>query len=620
MTLYSLGLSFKNTLITFIKNKLDTLIKKKTATFLKVKSFILVKIEIPLYQTCFSFYLKYLALFLKQKPNKNIWKKQINETQTNINPKIPNKLLYGVFLTVISLFLSACWTKKHSVYTNHNLKETFRYPISAEPPTLDWNKSTDTTSSLVIQNIMEGLTEYDFSKEFVQLKPALAKSWTSSKDKKIWTFFLRENVLWTDGKKLKPQDFISAWKRFLNPKTGSEYAYFLFSIKNAQEYNQGLIKDFKKVGVKIGPQGELIVELKKGLFYFPYLLTHPSTFPIREDLIQKKQSLWTEPQNIITLGPYKLSRWDHDKALILTRNEKYYGEKPFIKKVILYIIPDETTIMNLYEGGLLDIAIPLLSRDLPFLTKRKDHYKNSSLTLYYYGFNVLAEPLKNPKMRQAIAHSINQEEIVKLLNRGDKTLKSWIPEGLFAHNPNVGLDFNPQKAKELIKQMGYTDPPKLPKIQVFYNSTTDHKMIAENIQSQLKKNIGLNVELNNQEWKTYLHRLKTKEVELFRLGWLADYPDPDNFMNLMTSFSENNHTNWKNKKFDDLVGQAMTTENGTQRKKLYDQAQKILLEKETAVLPLFTQVSHLLISPRIKNYPLNVMSYILFKNIEISEE
>ena len=154
--------------------------------------------------------------------------------------------LKETLLISISFFLSACFVKKQSLYTDHNLKETFRYPIVSEPPTLDWNKSTDTTSSLVIQNIMEGLTEYDFSKKHVQLKPALAESWTSSSDKKIWTFHLKKNVLWTDGKKLSPQDFISAWERLLNPKTGSEYAYFLFPIKKAQEYNQGLIKDFKK--------------------------------------------------------------------------------------------------------------------------------------------------------------------------------------------------------------------------------------------------------------------------------------------------------------------------------------------------------------------------------------
>ena len=524
-----------------------------------------------------------------------------------------------ISLLCFTLLIPSCLKKKKSPYTHYKLEESFRYPISSEPPTLDWNKSTDTTSSLVIQNLMEGLTEYDFSKKFVQLRPALAKHWTHSADKKVWTFFLQDPVLWTDGTALTAQHFIDGWERLLNPKTGSEYAYFLFSIKNAKAYNQGKIKNFNQVAVKAGDQGELIIELEKGLFYFPYLLTHPSTFPIRKDIIEDKKSLWTSPENIITLGPYQLSRWDHDKALILTQNKNYYGQKPSVKKVILYITPDETTVMNLYSSGHLDVAVPLLSRDLPFLKKRKDHYQYSILSLYYYGFNITAKPLKDPRMRKAIVHAVNREEIIQLLNRGNQPLKSWIPQGLFAYNKNIGLSFNPEKAKKLLKEMGYKESSKLPKIQIFYNTTADHKMIAENIQSQLKRNLGLNVELNNQEWKTYLQRLKTKNVELFRLGWLADYPDPNNFMNLMTSFSDNNHTNWKNKQFDDLILKAMSTEDSPQRQALYDRAQKILLEEDVAVFPIFTGVSHILVSPRIKNYPMNVMSYLLFKKIEIAK-
>ncbi|MBC6415563.1 MAG: peptide ABC transporter substrate-binding protein [Bdellovibrionales bacterium] len=523
----------------------------------------------------------------------------------------------GLFL---ALFLSLCscfFTKKQSFYTNYNLKESFRYPILSEPPTLDWNKSTDRASALIIQNIMEGLTEYDFSEKEPQVKAALAKNWTNSKDNKVWTFFIKDNVFWTDGERLTAKHFLSSWERLLNPKTASEYAYFLFPIKKARKYNQGIIKDFKEVGVKIGKQGELIVELEKALFYFPYLLTHTSTFPIRTDVIEKKKALWTEAENIVTLGPYKLYKWEHDKALVLIKNDSYYGKAPSIKNIIFYIIPEETTIMNLYQSGRLDVATPLISRDLPFLTKRKDHYFHNILSLYYYGFNLKAPNLKNKKVRQAIIHAIDRKEIVQLLNRGNPISTSFLPQGLFAYNPKIGLNFDPEKARKLLKEI---PPQSLPsKIQIFYNTTSDHKMIAENIQSQLKKNINLNIELNNQEWKTYLQRLKAKQVEIFRLGWLADYPDPDNFMNLMASFSENNHTGWKNERYDSLILKAMVMKNTNLRKKLYDQAQKILLEEEAVVFPIFTDVSHILISPRIKNYPLNVMSYILFKHIEVKQ-
>ena len=521
---------------------------------------------------------------------------------------------------IICIFINSCLQKKHNPYTDYNLKETLRYPIWTEPPTLDWNKSTDLGSSIIIQNMMEGLVGYDFSDGKVKIVGDLAKSWKSYENNAKWIFHVRKNVRWSDGKLLTAQDFVDSWQRLLDPKTASQYAYFLFAIKNARAYNSGKIKDFKKVGVKVGQSGEIIIHLEKSLSYFPYLFTHTSTFPIRKDVIQDKGSVWIEPENIVTLGPYKLNRWDHDKALILNANPDYYGKSPKIKKVILYIVPEETTILNLYLSGRLDVALNLPSRDLPFLKKRKDYKFYEVLSIYYFGFNVTKDIVKDPRLRRAIGHAINREEIVKLLNKNQKPLESWIPRGLFAHNANIGLKFNPEKAKALLKDIGYTDSSQLPKIQLFYNTTADHKTVAENIQAQLKKNINLDVELNNQEWKTYLQRLQAGDVQMFRLGWFADYPDPDNFMNLMTSFSENNHTKWKNLEFDKLVLEAMVTPNGPKRKQLYDKAQKLLLEKDVAVIPMFSSTRHILVSDRVKNFPTNIMSDINFNEIGLIDK
>ena len=508
--------------------------------------------------------------------------------------------------------------KKKSPYTNYKLEETLRYPILAEPPTLDWSKSQDTTSSLIIQNLMEGLTEYDFSKDFVRIKPALAKSWTSSEDKKVWTFHLRKDVIWTDGKPLLAKQFLEGWERLLNPKTGSEYAYYLFPIKNAKAYNSGKIKDFSQVGVKVRSEWELEVTLEKGIFYFPFLLTHPCTYPIRSDIIKEFGSSWIEPENLASLGPYKLKAWEHDKALILEKSTSYYKEMEGPKKVIVYILPDESTIKNLYLSQKIDVATPLVSRELPIFKKRKDHRFHSILSLYYYGFQVEKPFVKNKNFRKAFIHSIDRSEIVKLLGKDQEPLKSFIPEGILGFNEKIGLGFDPKKAREFLKKSGFDK--NLPKIHLFYNHTSDHKLIAENIQAQVKKNLGLTLELNSQEWKTYLQRLSTGEVEIFRLGWLADYPDPNNFMKIMISFSENNNTKWKNKEYDKLVLKAQSEENVSLRKAFYDEAQRILLEEEAVVLPLFSGKNHLLISPRIKNFPQNVMSQILFKDIRLEGE
>ena len=160
----------------------------------------------------------------------------------------------------------SCLEKRKSPYISSDISHTFRYPIFSEPPSLDWNKITDAESALIVQNLMEGLVDYDFSKgKTIRVKPGLAQSWSSSPDKRHWVFYLKQSVYWSDGRLLTPQDFIDSWERLLNPKTGAEYAYFLFPIKNAQAYNQGKIKDFKKVGMSIGASGELQIELKKGI-------------------------------------------------------------------------------------------------------------------------------------------------------------------------------------------------------------------------------------------------------------------------------------------------------------------------------------------------------------------
>ena len=534
------------------------------------------------------------------------------------------KLFFKSFFCFIVIFsFSSCLKKKTSPYINYKLSETFRYPILSEPPTLDWNKITDGESALIAQNLMNGLVDYHFSKNgSVDIHPGLARSWTSSPDKKKWIFYLRPSVYWSDGKQLRSQDFIDSWERLLNPKTGAEYAYFLFPIKNAQAYNQGKIKDFKKVGVKIGSSGELHIELNQGLSFLPYLFTWVSTFPIRKDIIEQKGNQWTEPENIVTLGAYQLHRWDHDKGLILKTYQRHYDSSPKqVNKVIFYIVPDETTILKLFSAGRLDVATQLPSRELRVLKKRKEYRNYGILRIYYYGFNIESKNLKDVRVRKALIHAVDRKEIVNLLNGGQTPLKSWIPKGLFGHNPDIGLDFDPKKASQILDKLGYKDRSLFPKIQIFYNTTADHKMIAENIQEQLKRNLSITIELNNQEWKTYLQRLKIKDVEIFRLGWGADYPDPDNFVNLMLSFSDNNHTNWKNDKFDQLVLKAMTTPNSPYRKSLYDQAQKIMLEEDVVVFPIYSAASNILLSDRVQEYPMHVMSHhIPFKTIKFTED
>lgn len=520
---------------------------------------------------------------------------------------------YVFYLLSILFFLSACFQKKELF--NLPLENTLRVTISVEPPTLDWNKATDVTSSLIIDNIMEGLVDQDFSQGAPRALPALAEKWTATKDKKHWIFTLKTNVLWSDGKPLTAHHFKDSWERLLNPKTASEYAYFLYDVKNAQAYNTGQIKDFSQVGISVDSKGRLRVELEKGKSYFPFLLAHTSTYPIRKDIIHKYTHSWTRPHNIVTLGAYQLKQWKHDERILLERNKNYYRSPAKIKHVLIYIIAEGATVLNLFNRGQLDAVTSLPSSQLPALKKKKEFREHPILAIYYYGMNVKKYPFNDVRVRKAFCQAIDRRQIIHLLQADHIPLTSWLPKGMFGYNPSLGLSFDPSKARSLLIEAGYSNQNPFPKIILSYNTQEDHKRVAESVQAQLKKNLNIKVELSSQEWKTYLQFLKTGEQQLYRLGWQADYPDPHNFMNLMSSYSANNRTFWQSDNYDALIKAAAVLPDGKERRNLYRKAQKILVETEVPVIPLYSVQSHWLIHRRIAIFPLNVMNRIHFRKV-----
>lgn len=494
--------------------------------------------------------------------------------------------------------------------------ETLRINLTSEPPSLDWHKSSDTTSSLITQNIMEGLVNYNLADKDLGLVPGLATKWESSKDAKNWKFTLRDDVKWNDGQAFTPQHVLDGWKRLLSKETASEYAYFLFAIKNAKSYNEGKVP-WEQVGAKVSGPNEISVELDKSMGYFPSLMTHHSTYPVRLDVVAKHGDKWTEPGNIVTLGAFNLKVWQHDKMLVMERNDTYFGDKAKVKYVAGYMIPEQSTAINLFDSNKLDSVHRLPSVELRKLKDRPEHKQENMLVMYYYGINIHRAPMDKPLVRKAIAAAIDRQEIVQMLAGGEVPLSSWIPPGVLAYEANIGSTFSPERAKALLKEAGYADPSKFPTIEIKFNTNENHQRVAENIQAQLKRNLGINVELKNEEWKVYLNTLKTDPPHLFRFGWLADYPDPDNFMTVMASFSDNNHTNWKSTKFDDLIMKAAGAIERETRKAIYAQAQKLMTEDDVPVIPLYAGTNHLLVSKRVKNYPINIMERYEYKGVEL---
>ncbi len=501
-----------------------------------------------------------------------------------------------------------------------NYEETLATVLSSEVPGIDWLKTSDTNSTWIEEQIMDGLVAFDLNDPKLSLKPSLAESWSSSEGGRRWVFTLRKDVYWSDQVPFRAQHVFDAFERILDPRTGAIAVDNTFPIKNAQEFYQGKLKNFNQVGVKVLDDYRIEFELTQPMIFFPMILTHHTTFPVRKDLIQRYQERWTDPENLVTLGAYRLIHWHHDSLMVLERNENYWGEKAKIKNVLFYIVEKSATSLRMFDHKKIDFMRDLPTSEIPRLRLKPEFHYLPGLRLYYYGFKVQKKPFNDVRLRKAFAHAIDRNELVKVLGAGQRPLKSWIPEGLLAHNPHIGLEFNIEKAKHFLKEAGYSDPQKIPPLVLGFNSEEKHQRVAENIQAQIKKNLNVSLELKNEEWKSFLTGLRSDSYySLFRLGWVADYADPHSFMAIMTSFSANNRTGWVNTAFDQAISQALSEGDVEKRIKIYNEAQRLLVEEDVPVIPLFTDINQVLVSQRILNFTINSLDTYHFKNWELKK-
>jgi oligopeptide transport system substrate-binding protein len=526
------------------------------------------------------------------------------------------RLLHPAFILALLLCLLSCKTAPKS--DSGNGGQHFRVNLGTEPPSLDWSLATDGVSFNVIANLMVGLTE--FNKE---LKPApvIAKSWDIADAGKRIIFHLRDDVLWSDGQKVRAHDFEYSWKRLLNPKTASEYAYILFDIVNAREYHENKVSNAAEVGVKALDDLTLEVKLRHPASYFLSLTTFEVTFPQRQDIVEKFESRWTDPEHIVTNGPFTLASWKHENQIQLRANLKYFLGKPVMDRVTMFMVNEKTTAVAMYEQGQLDFidnrSIPILEKKR--LAKQRGFRNVPQLRGYYYGFATDRKPFDDPRIRKAFAMAIDRETFPKILQGGEKPASSWIPPGMLAHNSKIGVHFNPPEARRLLREAGYSDGKGFPRVVLAYNTEEDHKLVAEAVQSMWQRNLGVLVSLDNQEWKVYLKKLQNDPPHVFRLGWGADYPDPDNFMKLFTANSGNNNTRWKNPRYDQLLELAARELDVKKRIKLYDEAQTILVETELPIIPLFWSSESTLLNPRFTGLEFNSMARMDLRHVGPAE-
>ncbi len=277
--------------------------------------------------------------------------------------------------------------------------------------------------------------------------------------------------------------------------------------------------------------------------------------------------------------------------------------------------------LALYESGELDYAdsrsIPHL--EIPRLRLLPDFRTQLQFRVNYIGFNTKKEPFDNPLVRKAFSASINRQNIAEVVQGAGIAATSWIPKGMLGYTQEIGIDFSPEKAKEYLKQAGYTDTAEFPKVTFLYPDVSNNRVIAESLQSMWKEYLGVEVELVNQEWKVYLSTLDTDPPHIFRAGWSADFPDPHNFMNLFECNSGNNETQWCNPVYDSLVEKAAVELESEKRVAMYNSAQTILTETDVPIAPFLLSIQQSMLKPYVQGLEPNPMGFILFNKVSFKD-
>ena len=499
-----------------------------------------------------------------------------------------------IFLLPLSLFLISCTPHFESVPPK-SAKNTLVVALSDDPSTLDWNKATDGISLEVVSNLMVGLTRFD---QNLKVVPNLAKSWNSNSSHTVFTFFLHKGKFWSDGRPVVASDFKDSFIRLLDPKTASPYAYYLFDIKGAQCFHDGKCPS-SSVEIQASDPEHLTVSLSHPMAPFPSLLTNPITDPIRLDLIQKYGDHWTDPSHLVTNGSYLLKKWDHGSIVELVAREDL-GPRP-IQKILFLIVPEAVTQLLLYERHVLDIAgVP------SFYVKKYQHspefHQIPQFSNLYYSFNVQRPPFNNLSVRKAFALAVDRNDLYRLFKGALPVTRSFIPKGLLGFDPDASYGFHPNQARSELANGGFPGGKGFPRTTFFFPTGTQSRILAVHMQRQFQKVLGVTIHLRSLEWKAFLARLDSRTPSIYQSGWMADYPDPNTFMTLMTSDSGNNRTGWADARFDQLVIKAISTTNDGKRDSLYRRAQNILTKEGLPVIPLTQGLSNLLIHRDIKGF------------------
>ena len=534
-----------------------------------------------------------------------------------------NRIILGATVALTSIILAGCGSGTKKNAAGENLK-ILKITVGSEPEDVDPHVVTGVPEHHIIAALTEGLVAED--PVDLHPVPGVAEKWEVSEDGKIYTFHIRENAKWSNGDPVTANDFAKSYKRILTPALASKYAYMLFVMEGAEDYSTGKLKDFSKVGVKAQDERTLQISLNAPTPYFLSLLNHYTWFPVhiatveKHDGMTKRGSGWTKPENFVGNGPFILKSWQLGRKLVVEKSSTYWDAKTTkLDEIHFFAIELETTQENAFRAGQLHNIYNLhIDKVATYKKEHDDELRiKPHLASYFYRFNVNKKPCDDVRVRKALAMAIDRESIVKNVTKGEQLASTFFtPPGVAGYTARARFKEDIEEAQKLLAEAGYPNGEGFPSLELLYNTTEGHRIIAEAIQQMWKKNLNINVTLQNQEWKVYLDRQREMDYQISRAGWTGDYPDPNTFLDMWTSWSQQNQTGWADPKYDELIRKAAVTKDPSTRLEVFQEAEEILMD-QLPIIPIYIYTRVYALHPAVKNWHANILDHHPWKHIDL---
>ncbi len=506
--------------------------------------------------------------------------------------------------------------------------------LASEPMTIDPALNSAVDGAIMTSHMFEGLVKWvDNGSGEAELAPGQAESWekTVNDDGTVtYAIKMRDGIKWSDGKDVTAGDFEYSWKRLADPATAADYCYMIDMVQGYAEVADGSA-DKDTLGIKAVDDKNLEITLSYDCPYFEEIMAFPATFPVRQDIVEGNEEWTYSPETYIGNGAYKMVEWSHNAYILTEKSETYYDYEKLGPDTIKYtLLDDNNAMLAAFNSGELNFIMNFPTDEMANYLASGQITVAPYIGTYYVCFNTEDEVFSNPLVRQAFSLVIDRNYIVENVSQsGEVPATGYVPSGVYDAEGANGDDFrtvggeyysvsaddyqaNCDKARELLAEAGYPNGEGFPAVEYMYNTDDRHKAIAEALQNMWQTELGVTVNLSNQDWNVFLKSRKDGDFQIARNGWIADYNDPCSFLDMWYTGGGNNDAQYSNPEYDALIDAAKATSDQTERMAAFHKAEDLLIGQDNVLAPIYFYTNPYMLSDNISGMYYTPLGYFFF--------